>query len=93
MRIRITKTGVGKVILQRSDWPEGAVLTVPKYDGDMFTREGWAELVGDEPAPEEKVAEEEAVLEETQEPEPETATADPFGETAMQKPPKKRKGW
>jgi hypothetical protein len=86
MRIRITKAGVGKVILQRSDWPEDHVLTVSKYDGDMFVREGWGELVNDEPAPVE-VAEEEAP-----EAEPETATAEPFGETTMQKPRHKRRG-
>ena len=87
MRIQITKTGVGKVILQRSDWLEGDVLTVSKYDGDMFVREGWGEIVTEEPTLTEPVAEEEAP-----EAEPETATAEPFGETTMQNPPRRRKG-
>jgi len=86
MRIRITKAGVGKVILQRSDWPEGQLLTVSKYDGDMFVREGWGEVVEAEPAPEEPTLDEEV------EPEPETATAEPAGETAIQSRPPRRKG-
>jgi hypothetical protein len=89
-RIRITSTGVGKVILMRSDWPEGAELTVSKNDGDYFVREGWGELAVDAPTPEvvEEVAEEEG-----KEPEPETATAEPAGETATQRrPPRRRKG-
>jgi hypothetical protein len=56
--IRITEAGVGVVILQRSDWPAGTVLEVPRADGLMFIREGWGELVEEEasnPAgPEEK---------------------------------------
>ena len=91
MRIRITKAGVGKVILQRSDWPEDHVLTVSKYDGDMFVREGWGEIVIDEPTLAEPAPEEEAP-EAEEAPEPETATAEPFGETTMQKPPPRRKG-
>lgn len=88
MRIRIRKAGVGKVIQQRSDWPEGALLTVPKYDGDMFVREGWGELVVGEPAAEEATQEEEEI-----EAEPETATAEPAGETAIQtRPPRRRRG-
>jgi len=45
MKIRITSIGVGKVILQRSDWPEGQILTVPKYDGDYLIHRGLAEKV------------------------------------------------
>ena len=87
MKIRITKAGVGKVILQRSDWMEGDVLTVKKYDGDMFVREGWGEIATEDPTLAEPVTEEEAP-----EAEPETATAEPLGETTMQKPPGRRKG-
>jgi len=95
MRIRITKRGRKgcAVILMRTDWPDGAIITVSKHEGDAAIRDGWAELVTDAPEPpEEEIAEEEAGEEEREEPEPETATAEPFGETAMQKPPKKRRG-
>ncbi|OGT26068.1 MAG: hypothetical protein A2Z17_06880 [Gammaproteobacteria bacterium RBG_16_66_13] len=85
MKIRITEAGVGKVILARSDWPEGEVLTVPKYDGDFFVREGWAELMKDEPAKEPEPEEEAA-------PQPEAATAEPAGETATQERPSRRRG-
>jgi len=53
MRIRITKAGVGVVILQRSEWLEGDVLTVPKEDGNYLLHRGFAELVEDEPAQQE----------------------------------------
>ena len=93
MKIRITEAGVGKVILMRSDWPEGKVLIVSKNDGDMFVREGWGEFVKDEPAPEEPQAEEKAEeAEEAEEPKAETATAEPTGEQATRKPPRRRRG-
>lgn len=80
MKIRITARGVGVVILRRSDWPEGKVLDVPKQDGDYFLRHGFAERVSAE------------TPEEPEEPKPETATAEPPGEAAVEPIARRRKG-
>jgi len=87
MKIRITAAGIGVVILGRSDHPKGAILTVPKYDGDYFVRHGFAVLVKDEPEPAKEETEEAAG-----EPAPEMATAEPAGETAVLEKTPRRKG-
>jgi hypothetical protein len=87
MKIRITAAGVGVVILGRSDHHKGAVLTVPRYDGDYFINNGFAVLVKDEPEPAKEEAEESATA-----PVPETATAEPAGEMAVEPHIPRRKG-
>ena len=49
VKVRITKLGVGVVINMRSDWREGDVVDAPLQDARMFIREGWAELLEEEP--------------------------------------------
>lgn len=91
MKIRVTKKGEHAVILMASGWPEGTILNVSKTDGDAFIREGNGELVRDEPVQEAPAVEEELQTG-AEEAEAETATAEPLGETAMFKQPRRRKG-
>jgi hypothetical protein len=56
IQIRITAAGAC-VVINKQTWPEGTVLTVPKYDGEMFLRNGFGEVVKDEPAPKGEAAE------------------------------------
>jgi len=99
MRIKVTATGGDHVIIQTDlrkagrSYPEGTVLTVPKYVGDYCINYGFAELVKDEPPPKEEAEEE--TKEEAEEGTPteaETATAESPENAMEERPPRRRRG-